>query len=412
MANANDRLQDQIIKRAVDLLAFDSQLADRVIRALNSAEKELTRLLREDLDEIGVVGAGKKPTAGQVEQLGLTLREVKKIRKLTLATVRQFLSEDLRDLNVDEVEFIQAAFDDSLGIKEVQLDAPTRARVRAATFGTPYGQGPGSPTRQFGEWFSGLARGDSTRIEGAIQAGFLEGDTIEGIVRRVRGTPALGGADGVTEITRRSARTLVRTTVNRFSNAAREEVFAENSDVISALKWTSTLDGRTTPICQSRDGKLAPLPPAELVPENVAGPRLQPPNARPPAHPNCRSVMVAIVDPEGVSGKRPFVTDTRGRREREIDFRRQARESGKSIQQVRADWARDRVGRLPAETTYQQWLTRQKASFQDEVLGPTRGKLFRGGGLTLDRFVANSGRRLTLPELKALHPKAFEVAGV
>ena len=113
-----------------------------------------------------------------------------------------------------------------------------------------------------------------------------------------------------------------------------------------------------------------------------------------------------------MAGKRPFVTDTRGRTQREIDFRREARTSGRSIQEVRAEWARDRVGRLPAETTYQDWLSRQKASFQDEVLGPTRGKLFRGGGLTLDRFVANSGRRLTLDELKALHPKAFEVAGV
>ncbi len=51
-------------------------------------------------------------------------------------------------------------------------------------------------------------------------------------------------------------------------------------------------------------------------------------------------------------------------------------------------------------------------SFQDEVLGPTRGRLFRSGELDLKGFVDNSGQRLTLRNLYERDPGAFQRAGV
>jgi hypothetical protein len=67
---------------------------------------------------------------------------------------------------------------------------------------------------------------------------------------------------------------------------------------------------------------------------------------------------------------------------------------------------------VPATTTYEQWLKRQPASFQDTVLGPSRGKLFRNGDLSIGRFVDSQGRTLTLDELRRLEPQAFEDAGI
>ena len=46
------------------------------------------------------------------------------------------------------------------------------------------------------------------------------------------------------------------------------------------------------------------------------------------------------------------------------------------------------------------------------LLGKTRGKLFRKGGLKQDQFVDFNGDELTLDELRQLHPGAFEKAGV
>jgi hypothetical protein len=417
MATANDLFQDRLIRRAVDLLAFDSDLSARVIEALNTSERAVVAKIRESFDELlELAGADRAPgmaaTDAELRQLNAILAEISEVRRLSLAGSSLLVRETLTQLVIDEVAFTQAAFAESVAIEGVTLDPPTRARVRAITFGTPFGQGPGSPVRTSSQWFASLERRDIQRIQGAIQAGFIEGDTIGGIVRRVRGSRALGGVDGVTEITRRQVRRLVRTTVNHFSNTVREEMFAVNPDFMMALVWTSVLDGRTSSICQSRDGKFTNAPGQEFPPQFQNKKRLQPPDARPPAHPNCRSVMVAALDPDGIVGKRPFVMDTRTRPQREVDFRKTARREDKSIQQVRAEWARDRVGTVPAQTNYQDWLSRQSAKFQDEVLGPTRGKLFRGGGLTVDKFVDNTGRRLTLDDLREVNAGAFEQAGV
>jgi hypothetical protein len=111
-------------------------------------------------------------------------------------------------------------------------------------------------------------------------------------------------------------------------------------------------------------------------------------------------------------GNRPTVVDTRTRAKREVDFRKIARQQGKPIQEVRAAWGRDVVGRVPATTSYQDFLMRQKPAFQDEVLGKRKGQLFRKGGLKLDQFVDRAGNELTLAELAAANPGAFARAGL
>lgn len=152
---------------------------------------------------------------------------------------------------------------------------------------------------------------------------------------------------------------------------------------------------------------------------------LSPPDVRPPAHINCRSVMVAIFSPEGILGDRPFVRDTRGRNAREVDFRAQAKaqagdawkgmstaERNAAVRRQRDAWGEANIGQVPSATTYQEWMGRQDAAFQNEVLGVTKAQLFRGGKLTLDDFVDRAGRELTLDELRRRFPRAFESGGV
>jgi hypothetical protein len=122
--------------------------------------------------------------------------------------------------------------------------------------------------------------------------------------------------------------------------------------------------------------------------------------------------MVAYIDGVGLLGNRPTVADTRTRDKREIDFRAEAKAQGKSIQDVRKEWAERNVGRVPAATTYQDFLGRQSAAFQDEVLGKTKGVLFRKGGLKVDQFVDRNGTELTLDQLAATKPEAFRKAGL
>jgi len=71
---------------------------------------------------------------------------------------------------------------------------------------------------------------------------------------------------------------------------------------------------------------------------------------------------------------------------------------------------------VSADLDYYHWLQQQPASFQDVAIGPVRAKLFREGGLTIERFTELQLDRnfapLTLAQMKGLEPLAFERAGI
>jgi len=167
----------------------------------------------------------------------------------------------------------------------------------------------------------------------------------------------------VFEQTKNELDRIARTSVTHVSNASREQVLSANDNVIQALRWNSVLDSRTSDVCRARDGKMVAIG-NNVLPDDA--PTLDPPGARPPAHPNCRSVMTVIYVGEPI----------------------------------------------PKDPTYGQWLKSQPAAVQDDILGATRGRLFRDGGLTLDSFVSESGRRLNLRELQQREPFAFDRANV
>jgi SPP1 gp7 family putative phage head morphogenesis protein len=192
----------------------------------------------------------------------------------------------------------------------------------------------------------------------------------------------MGGADGVREITRRGAQTLAQTATSAVSNASRQAVYNRNRSITPREVYVATLDSKTTPICRSLDGD---------VYEVGVGPM-------PPIHMNCRSLRAPVVDGRKL-GKRPATTATKKRLE---GLKGPARR--REVEKL--------TGRVPAETTYQEWLGKQKAGFQDEVLGPTRGKLFRKGELDLKGFVDNSGDQWTLRQLYEQDPGRFQRANL
>jgi len=71
---------------------------------------------------------------------------------------------------------------------------------------------------------------------------------------------------------------------------------------------------------------------------------------------------------------------------------------------------------VSANLDYYHWLQQQPAAFQTEALGPVRAKLFREGGLSVERFAELPLDRrftsLTLAQMKKLEPLAFERAGL
>lgn len=385
MPTASQEYFDASLRHQVGLRRLQAGEARRILRVLEEADRELVRQLRERLARL----AGKVDATS--ERLKSLLDDVAALRAETLKAARGDVDSLLPRLAVAEAGTELALLSGSIPIEHT-WQGVSAEQVRASLRRPIYGGAT------MGQWFKDLQRADLARLERAVRLGFVLGETVPQIVARVAGTRAKAFTDGALAVTRRQAETLVRTGINAASNAARQSVWEANQDVISGVVWTSTLDGRTSPVCRARDGKFDPAPGKDVPPGFE---RLQPPGARPPAHPNCRSTTVAVLDGEALVGDRPAVTDTRTRRKREIDFRAMAKAQGRSVQSVRSDWARDNIGQVPAKTTYDEWLRRQPAAFQDEVLGKRRAKLFRDG-MSLDQFVDRRGNALTLEELGAV----------
>lgn len=162
---------------------------------------------------------------------------------------------------------------------------------------------------------------------------------------------------------------LVSTVTNHASASARAKQLQDNDDILKGKQDIANLDSRTTPFCRSIDHRIVPLD----------GPS-------PPYHWRCRTSQIPVLKDE------------------------YAREIPGSVRPAVGPGGAQQVS---SKTTYGEWLARQPASFQKEVLGPARYKLFSKGELTLDRFVdGETGQQYTLNQLKELEPHAFELAGM
>ena len=71
---------------------------------------------------------------------------------------------------------------------------------------------------------------------------------------------------------------------------------------------------------------------------------------------------------------------------------------------------------LTKQQTYYSWMKTQPAKVQDSIIGPTRGKLLRNGGISAERFaklqIGKDFTPLTLKDMRKLDPIAFEKAGL
>ncbi len=70
--------------------------------------------------------------------------------------------------------------------------------------------------------------------------------------------------------------------INQFVNTARNNFFFEHPDIIQGFQYSAIIDSRTTPICQSLDGKTFEFTDSKAL------------ELRPPLHWNCRSILIAI----------------------------------------------------------------------------------------------------------------------
>ncbi len=374
---ANEEILDATVRHQIKLLRFSNGEAQKAAELLAASDADLVKLLESELTDTSRA------------RLNSLLREVRRLRVATAEKLEQEIQGDMEGLSGMESEWEVSMLQGATPVAVAFASVPPV--LLKAVSSSPIN---GIPLQG---WLSKMAANDVSRIEQQINLGILQGETTPQIVARLRGTKANGYKDGVLDITRREAEMIARTTTNHVSTAARQATWDANADIISGVRWVATLDGRTSPVCQSRDGEIYPID---------KGPR-------PPAHPNCRSTVAPILIGEEIIGDRPTVTDTRTRAQREVDFRADAKQSAgaekwkkmsaaernTAVKAQRTKWADENIGQAPTSTNYQTWLKGQSKEFQDDVLGPGKAQLFRDG-MPLDKFVDEKGKPYSLAQLK------------
>lgn len=400
MAAAVDNLLDLTVRHAVGLERYKAGLVRQLVPLLNATTDDVESILASRL--VRALASGYDAGPATTERVLKMMDEIADVRREAYDELAAKLMTELLDVMTYEVGWQEASLRQVL-YADLELAKPTAELLRAAATERPF------EGHLLKDWVDDLAPADLDRIRGAVQLGVVEGKSLDDVVRSVVGSGEASYADGVLEVSRRGVEGLVRTSVNHVVTQAREETYDANRDVVSGVRWCSTLDGRTTLICIDRDGKVYPV---------REGPR-------PPAHYRCRSTTMPTLDGARLVGSRPFVSDSRDSSEREVAFRQAAKDkagdrwagmskearAAATAAEKRA-WVAEHVGTVPVRTTYGEWLRRQPAEFQDEVLGKTRGALFRRGGLDVGSFVDASGKTLTLAELRDAEAAAFRRAGV
>lgn len=356
-----DLLYEIATRHAIHLEGLKTRYARDFERFLQAMEDDiLARLAKADPQTI---------TAARLERL---LKAVRKTLDDGFGDYEKVWRQQLRELGAYEAEFEVKALG-QLGMAHEWV-LPSPAQIYTAAFAQPLSvEGPdGGKLLQ--AFYRDWTQRSKNRIVNAIRLAAAQGQTTDDLVRRIRGTRAGGYRDGIIAATRRETQLMARTALQHIAVQAREATWDANKSVVRGVEWVSVLDSRTSPMCRGLDGRIFGL---------KEGPR-------PPIHVACRSTVVPVL---------------RGRL-RELQ--------GGGTQTARGEDGK--VKRVSADLSYYEWLKSQPKGFQDSVLGTKRGKLFRDGGLTADRFqelqLDKQFRERTLEELRALEPHAFEQAGI
>lgn len=261
-------------------------------------------------------------------------------------------------------------------------------------------------------WLTAWPAHETTRTSDLIRKASAEGWTTSRLKQAYIGTRTNGYRDGLVSSSRRNTATVINTAIQHVSAAARQQtmertiihprgfrVRVNNEGIVTGVprfagggrikvgdnvrvmgyRWVSILDNVTSQLCRSLDGQVFRFGQGPI----------------PPAHPNCRSSIVA-----------------------ELLGRWLKR--GPTGRFVRRDERRAKGARgtetVDGNVTYYEWLKTQPAAFQDDALGKTRATLFRKGGMSAATFAKlNLGRNfqpLTLAEMRRLKPNAFRRAGL
>jgi hypothetical protein len=362
----------------------------------------------------------------------MTGRDMEALRKRTEKALAKRLNEMWEQSTKDLEEFSEYEADYQAktlaGFAEVSAQAVALTAI-AKKYDLPLVLTSGDKTTVglWSEYVAGNIDATTKLVDSEIRAGRENGLTNSQVVSRLVGTKKRQYDDGLlTTKSKPWAENLVRTGSSHYANAARDAVAESMSEDIEGKVFSNVFDNRTTPQClhhgqQAHQGKIYKL-------NDPKAPRI-------PLHHRCRSMWlfkIPGVDPfsgtkAAVGGKKSaeaaedFAKRDKAlaeKRDQRAEQRAEGKETPETPSKVRYKGKKDadifQPGQIDANVSPQQFMENQPDWFVQSSLGKTRAKLFREGGLPIEKFTDTMGRPLTLKQMRELdeYDAYFRKAGL
>lgn len=379
---SNEKIFNQYVRHQTLVLRYARGLSKQASSVIARTEKELEKAI--------LSAANSAPSRTLTDRAGRNWnssfeQDIGEIRQDAWDEVIALADSDLKSFAASEA-LISATIIDGAVPAILNLSLPPQSQLNSIVNSQPF------EGRTLKQWLQGSSRTDVQRILNKTKVGIIQGLSPADITKSVMGTKSYNFKDGVARKAFRDIESIVLTTSNGIQHEAKQALYKANSDVVEKEVYVATLDARTTLVCASNDGK-------RFLPGE--GPM-------PPLHFRCRSLRVPDIDPDLLTTRG---VDPTTEKQLLDEYNKQEGLDAKSrsslprghkgaFDKFSQKRKRELIGTVPGGVTYNDWLKTQSNAFQNEVLGPTRAKLFREGGLHLDKFVARDGDIFTLDELR------------
>ncbi len=348
----------------------------------------------------------------------MTGREFDALRKRTEKALTKRLNEmwdsstrDLQEFSHYEAEYQAKTF---AGFAEVTATyASLDAIAKKYDLPMVLTSGDNTTVGLWREYVAGNVDATVKIVDSEIRAGRANGLTNSQISSRIVGTKKRDYADGLLNTKPKAwAENLVRTGSSHYANAARDAAAEAMGDDVEGTVFSNVFDNRTTQYClhhgqEAHNGKIYKIG--------------DPKRPRIPGHHRCRSMWlykVKGVDP--FSGKKASVGGQKTKsaaeefaakeealnkkRDARVEQRAEGKETPTTPSKPTYGGKKDadifKPGQIDADVSPQKFYESQPDWFVESTFGKTKAKLFRDGGLPIEKFTDTMGRPLTLKQMR------------
>lgn len=380
--NVSNKIQDSAILHGISI--------QRVTKGMRQAVLDDLVALRDAL--LAKLNSGKTLTEWQQKRITDLLQFANGTIDQAYQKIGKNFTKDLSGISDAAIKQLKNSVNQAVG---VEISAAMSPKQLEAISNTKNLLVQGATQK---DWWNKQSEDLQGKFSQTVKMGMMQGKSIGEMTKPVSDLMQNSSAQ---------AEALLRTAVATVQSEAQQSYYENNDDIIKGVQWVSTLDSRTTPVCQALSGLTwtYDADQSQMTPVGHEQKWL----GYPPVHFNCRSTTIPVLRSWAeLSSKKLAQADDQTVAEVFQDKLQGQGFSAEEASQIQQNQQASLDGQVADSLTYEQWLKSKPEEFQKQVLGQQRWQLWQDGKLNLMQMIDGNGHPLSIAELQ--HAAANNIA--